>query len=58
MSEQSKAQVRRIVEQVYDGGRLAVVDEAVASAVVIHAAPRETVGRDGPARSGSAKDPR
>ena len=37
MSEQNKAQIRRVIEEVYNRGDLAVVDEVAASDLVIHA---------------------
>ena len=37
MSEQNKAQIRRVIEQAYSRGDLAVVDEVAASDLVIHA---------------------
>ena len=47
MSEQNKAQVRRIVEDIYNRGDLAAVDELAASDLVIHRTSQEIHGREG-----------
>ena len=47
MSEQNKAQVRRVIEEVYNRGDLGVVDEVAASDLVIHASSQEIHGREG-----------
>ena len=47
MSEQDKAQVRRVIEEVYNRGDLAAVDELAASELVIHAASGDIRGREG-----------
>ena len=47
MSEQNKAQVRRVIEEVYNRGDLAAVDELAASELVIHAASGDIRGREG-----------
>lgn len=47
MSEWNKAQIRRVIEEVYNRGDLAVVDEIAASDLVIHASSQEIRGRDG-----------
>jgi len=47
MSERNKAQVRRVIEEIYNRGDLAVVDELAASDLVIHASSQEIRGRDG-----------
>jgi steroid delta-isomerase-like uncharacterized protein len=47
MSEQNKAQIRRVIEQVYSRGNLAVVDEVAATDLVIHASSQEIRGREG-----------
>ena len=47
MSEQNKAQVRRVIEEIYNRGDLDVVDEVAASDLVIHAASEEIRGREG-----------
>jgi len=47
MSEANKAQVRRVIEEVYNRGDLAAVDTLTASDLVIHAASREIRGPDG-----------
>ena len=50
MSEQNKAQVRRVVEEIYNRGRLDLVDEVMAPGMVIHAASEDIRGRDGAKR--------
>ena len=47
MSEQNKAQIRRVIEEVYNRGDLGVVDEVAASDLVIHASSQEIRGREG-----------
>ena len=47
MSERNKAQVRRVIEEIYNRGELAVVDELAASDLVIHASSQDIRGRDG-----------
>jgi predicted ester cyclase len=47
MSEQNKAQVRRVVEEVYNRGDLAVIDEVAASDLIIHASSQDIHGREG-----------
>ena len=47
MSEQNKAQVRRVVEEVYNRGDLDVVDELAASDMVIHTSSQDIRGREG-----------
>jgi steroid delta-isomerase-like uncharacterized protein len=47
MSEQNKAHIRRVIEEVYNRGDLSVVDEVAASDLIIHAASQEIRGRDG-----------
>jgi steroid delta-isomerase-like uncharacterized protein len=47
MSEQNKAQIRRVIEEAYSRGDLGVVDEVAASDVVIHASSRQIHGREG-----------
>jgi predicted ester cyclase len=47
MSEDNKAQVRRVVEEVYNRGNLDVVDEVAVKDLVIHASSEDIRGRDG-----------
>jgi steroid delta-isomerase-like uncharacterized protein len=47
MSEQHKAQIRRVIEEVYNRGDLGVVDEVAASDLIIHASSQEIHGREG-----------
>ena len=47
MSEQNKAHIRRVIEEVYNRGHLGVVDEVAASDLVIHAGPQDIRGREG-----------
>jgi predicted ester cyclase len=47
MSQQNKAQIRRVIEEVYNRGDLAVVDEVAASNLVIHVPSRDIHGREG-----------
>jgi len=47
MSEQNKAQIRRVIEEVYNQGDLDVVDDVAASDLVIHASSKEIHGREG-----------
>jgi predicted ester cyclase len=47
MSEQNKAQIRRVIEEVYNRGDLGVVDEVAARDLVIHASSQEIRGLEG-----------
>jgi steroid delta-isomerase-like uncharacterized protein len=47
MSEQNKARIRRVIEEVYNRGDLSVVDEVAASDLVIHASSQDIRGREG-----------
>ncbi|MEK1887112.1 MAG: ester cyclase [Phyllobacterium sp.] len=47
MSEQNKAQVRRVIEEIYNRGHLGIVDEVAASNLVIHASSHDIRGREG-----------
>ena len=47
MSEQNKAQVRRVVDEIYNRGDLDVIDEVAASDLLIHTASGEIRGREG-----------
>jgi steroid delta-isomerase-like uncharacterized protein len=47
MSERNKAQVRRVIDEIYNRGDLAVVDELAASDLVIHVSSGEIRGREG-----------
>jgi steroid delta-isomerase-like uncharacterized protein len=47
MSEQNKAQIRRVFEEVYNRGDLSVVDEVAARDLVIHASSQDIRGREG-----------
>lgn len=47
MSERNKAQVRRVIEEIYNRGDLAAVDELASSDLVIHASSQDIRGRDG-----------
>ena len=47
MSEQNKAQIRRVIEQAYSRGDLAVVDEVAAKDLIIHASSQDIRGREG-----------
>jgi steroid delta-isomerase-like uncharacterized protein len=47
MSEQNKAQILRVIEEVYNRGDLGVVDELAASDLVIHASSQEIHGPEG-----------
>lgn len=47
MSEQNKAQVRRVIEEIYNRGDLDVVDDVAASDLVIHTASEDIRGHDG-----------
>jgi steroid delta-isomerase-like uncharacterized protein len=47
MSEQNKSLVRRVIEEVYNQGNLAVADELSASDLVIHLTSQEIRGREG-----------
>jgi steroid delta-isomerase-like uncharacterized protein len=44
MSEQHKALIRRVVEEVYNGGKLDAVDELVSSDFMIHAGAHDIRG--------------
>jgi steroid delta-isomerase-like uncharacterized protein len=46
MSEANKAHIRRVIEEVYNRGDLAVVDEVAASDLVIHASSQDIRGRE------------
>ncbi|MFO1144930.1 MAG: ester cyclase [Amaricoccus sp.] len=46
MSERNKAQMRRVIEEVYNRGDLALVDELATADMVIHAASGDIVGRE------------
>ena len=50
MSEQNKAQVRRVIEEIYNRGDLDVVDEVAASDLIIHASSQDIHGREGAKR--------
>jgi steroid delta-isomerase-like uncharacterized protein len=54
MSEQNKAQIRRVIEEVYNRGDLRVVDEVAASDLIIHASSQDIHGRDGAKHYGAA----
>ncbi len=47
MSEQNKALVRRVIEEVYNQGNLAAADELAASDLVIHLPSQAIHGREG-----------
>ncbi|MGH2543748.1 MAG: ester cyclase [Ardenticatenaceae bacterium] len=47
MSEQNKALLRRAIEEVYNQGNLAAIDELVASDFVIYMPSQEIRGREG-----------
>ena len=47
MSEQNKTLVRRVIEEVYNQGNLAVVDELAAGDLLIHMTSQEIRGREG-----------
>ena len=47
MSEQNKAHIRRVIEQIYNRGDLDAVDEVAAGDLVIHAASQDIHGREG-----------
>jgi steroid delta-isomerase-like uncharacterized protein len=47
MSEQNKGRIRRVIEEAYSQGNLAVVDEVAASNLVIHTMSQDIRGRDG-----------
>jgi steroid delta-isomerase-like uncharacterized protein len=47
MSEQNKTLVRRVIEEVYNQGNLAMADELSASDLVIHLTLQEIHGREG-----------
>ena len=47
MSEKNKAQVRRVIEEIYNRGDLDVVEEVAARDLIIHTASEEIRGHDG-----------
>ena len=47
MSERNKAQVRRVIEEIYNRGDLDVVDEVAASDLVIRIGPRRSAATTG-----------
>lgn len=47
MSARNKEHVRRVIEEVYNGGNLDLVDQVAASDLVIHAPSQEIRGREG-----------
>ena len=47
MSERNKAHVRRVYEEIYNRGNLAVADELAARDIVIHTSSQEIRGREG-----------
>jgi steroid delta-isomerase-like uncharacterized protein len=47
MSEQNKTLVRRLVEEVYNQGNLAVADELAVSDLIVHQTTQEIRGREG-----------
>jgi len=47
MSEQNKMLVRRAFEEVYNQGKLEVIDDLVASNIIVFAGPGEIRGADG-----------
>ncbi|CAN7687814.1 hypothetical protein LJR231_005595 [Phyllobacterium sp. LjRoot231] len=58
MSEQNKTLVRRVVEEVYNQGNLAVADELSASDLVIHQTSQQIRGREGPSSTSRRCEPR
>ena len=46
-TNENKAIVRRFIEQAFNDGNLAVIDELVASGFINHVAPADVHGRDG-----------
>ena len=46
MSDQGRTLIRRAVEEIYNQGKLAVVDEIVSSDFVIHSGSEEIRGRE------------
>ena len=46
MSEQNKAQVRRVVDEIYNRGNLGLADELAASDLLIHTVSGEIRGRE------------
>jgi steroid delta-isomerase-like uncharacterized protein len=46
MSERNKAQVRRVIEEIYNRGDLDVIDEVAASDLIIRIGSEEIRGRD------------
>ena len=51
MSDQNKAQIRRVIEEIYNRGDLAIVDELAASDLVIHTSSEEFAGATGPSNT-------
>jgi predicted ester cyclase len=47
MSERNKAQMRRVIEEIYNRGDLAAIDELATRDMVIHAPTGDIVGREG-----------
>ena len=47
MSERNKAQVRRVIEEIYNRGDLGVIDDVTVPDLVIHTASEDIRGRDG-----------
>jgi predicted ester cyclase len=47
MSQDNKARIRRVIEEVYNRGDLDLVDEVATADLVIHAGPQDIRGRDG-----------
>jgi steroid delta-isomerase-like uncharacterized protein len=47
MSERNKAHMQRVIEEIYNRGNLAVVDELAASDLLIHTSSDDIRGRDG-----------
>lgn len=47
MSEQNKARIRRVIDEVYNKGDLGVVDQVATSELVIHSPSQEIHGREG-----------
>jgi predicted ester cyclase len=47
MSEDNKARIRRVIEEVYNRGDLDLVDDVAAADLVIHSGPQDIRGREG-----------
>ena len=47
MSEQNKAHIQRVIEEVYNRGNLSVVDEVAARDMIIHAPSQDIRGSEG-----------